>query len=67
MDNSSADQGAPFKSGRPPRSYLTFGLKNSWERAEFKLALVTGAVPVSTLAGTGSPFDAASVAREPQH
>src|ERR1700724_3359235 len=40
--------------------HSTFGLSSSCERDELMLALVTRVTPVSTLADTCSPFEAAS-------
>ena len=48
-----------------PPGHSTFGLRSSCERAELMLALVTRVAPVSTLAGTGSPFEAASAVLTP--
>ena len=45
--------------------HLTFGLRSSCERAELMLALVTRVTPVSTLADTFSPFEAASAVLTP--
>jgi len=44
---------------------LTFGLRSSCERAELMLALVISVTPVSTLADTFSPFEAASAVLTP--
>ena len=45
--------------------HLILGLRSSCERAEFMLALVMTVAPVSTLAGTCSPFEAASAILTP--
>jgi len=45
--------------------HLFSGLRSSCERAEFMLALVTAVAPVSTLAGTCSPLEAASAILTP--
>jgi hypothetical protein len=45
--------------------HLTFGLRSSCERAELMLALVTRVTPISTLADTFSPFEAASAVLTP--
>jgi hypothetical protein len=45
--------------------HLIFGLRSSCERVEFMLALVMRWAPVSTLAGTCSPFEAASAVLTP--
>ena len=45
--------------------HLTFGFRSSCERAELMLALVTRVTPVSTLADTFSPFEAASAVLTP--
>lgn len=44
--------------GHPTQSI--FGLRSSCDRAEFMLALVMTLAPVSIVAGTFSPFEAAS-------
>jgi hypothetical protein len=45
--------------------HCTFGLRSSCERAELRLAFVTRMAPVSTLADTGSPFEAARAVLTP--
>jgi hypothetical protein len=55
---------ASYLPSRAP-NHSTFGLRSSCERAELMLALVTRVTPVSTLAGTGSPFEAASAVLTP--
>ena len=45
--------------------HLIFGLSSSCERAEFMFALVMTMAPVSILAGTCSPFEAASAVLTP--
>ena len=45
--------------------HSTFGLTSSCERAEFMFALVITLAPVSILAGTCSPFAAASAVLTP--
>jgi len=49
---------------RPP-GHSTFGLRSSCDRAELMLAFVTRVAPVSTLAATGSPIEAASAVLTP--
>jgi hypothetical protein len=51
---------APINAATAVIGHLTFGLRSSCERAEAMLALVTRVTPVSTLADTFSPFEAAS-------
>jgi helix-turn-helix protein len=63
--NYSADWGASSNFGHTPPGHLTFGLRSSCERAELMLALVTRVTPVSTLADTFSPFEAASAVLTP--
>ena len=46
--------------------YFTFGLKSSCERALFMFSLVMRFTPVSTVAGTFSPLDAASAVLTPK-
>ena len=63
--NYSVDWGASSNFGHTPPGHLTFGLRSSCERAELMLALVTRVTPVSTLADTFSPFEAASAVLTP--
>jgi hypothetical protein len=51
-----ASLGILLETARAP-GHLTFGLRSSWERAEFMLAFVMMWAPLSTLVGTCSPFD----------
>src|SRR6202035_737530 len=55
----------PGSRRQAPPGHLTFGLRSSCERAELMLALVTRVTPVSTLADTFSPFEAASAVLTP--
>src|ERR1700730_15123857 len=47
--------------------HLIFGLSSSCERVEFMFALVMRLTPVSILAGTCSPFEAASAVLTPSY
>src|SRR6266700_4211883 len=58
-------QPAPSISTRPSAGHLTFGLRSSCERGELMLALVMRVAPVSTVAGTCAPFEAASAVLTP--
>src|SRR5208282_3097559 len=50
-----------------PKVYFTFGFKSSCERALFMFSLVMRFTPVSTVAGTFSPLDAASAVLTPKY
>jgi len=63
--NYSADWGASSNFSHTPPGHLIFGLRSSCERAELMLDLVTRVTPVSTLADTFSPFEAASAVLTP--
>ena len=56
---------APINADNRRIGHLIFGLRSSCERAELMLALVTRVTPVSTLADTFSPFEAASAVLTP--
>jgi hypothetical protein len=57
-------RGSSDLSSTPP-GHSTFGLRSSCERAEPMLALVMRVTPISTLADTCSPFEAASAVLTP--